>query len=757
MPAKTHRIGNKMTHTLTTRTVNTLARNGITLDKAEKLSIGDWNILIATTGNGIGAATVLEVQQYFVDIVEEDGIVLNDALKDQYEESKADKKAKEAITVKANDLEQLVTYYINTITPEVVVKRMAAKHKEARNLVLAEDALTKYLLLAVEDRQFIFNKLLFNIYKNTVANGSREILLNKLLGELGGSLQDTMKLLHKGWVIKKTLDKVIGGGINKYRLYANVFMVVLIDVMDLMKLIRPDIHESKKSQHASAVISLIGKEFRLDIEKDKAITKFMMKSSTTIMERYPMKYTRDGRLENGKTAYSGHSLKGAPEQSVTTFKLLNKLQGYTWSIVPQMADKDHNIGKAVRSIIKLHFKDNKASAQELINYLDNYKGEALYSQITITPDNGRMDYRGYPVGLGMGALSWLMEQHTKIYLTAEEAARLQARVDEFGTKGKLSRKDEMEMFHYICALEAYKNGEPTGVVTSNDFKGSGPLVQALLTKNVEGLKMSIEFEGEEAGDPYMKVLCAYAEAEGLQSPEELADRFGVTLKVLRNWCKFHVQPKQYGSGSITSEANGRSEGSKLSQPVFEAAFKVALPHTEEVLEVLKSHAKHLSRSASIMKNVATMHLNYTTAAGINCCITPLSDGKRDGKGFIHSFKILGHNMNVPCKIIDTNNHGVKTIAAGSHQGDSALLWTIYKLFDHQMYTVHDDFRVSVRHEEELQMVAIAVVKMFWEDKQLFHRYIHNVYSCVAEDFAGFGYHCPDVPKLDWTKVTRVLF
>ena len=163
MPTKTHRIGNKMTHTLTTRTVNTLARNGITLDKAEKLSIGDWNILIATTGNGIGAATVLEVQQYFVDIGEEDGIVLSDALKDQYEESKADKKAKEAITVKANDLEQLVTYYINTITPEVVVKRMAAKHKEARNLVLAEDALTKYLLLAIEDRQFIFNKLLFNI------------------------------------------------------------------------------------------------------------------------------------------------------------------------------------------------------------------------------------------------------------------------------------------------------------------------------------------------------------------------------------------------------------------------------------------------------------------------------------------------------------------------------------------------------------------------------------------------------------------
>jgi hypothetical protein len=736
---------------LTTRTINTLAKNALTLEDACNLSVDEWMTLIKAAGNGIGKATAAEIQDFV--------ITRSVPTLKEYVPSKADKKAKEAIKDKASDLEQLVTYFIKDMTPEVVIKKIAVKSKDPRQVKLAEYVLSKYLMLPLESRNVIFYKFLTNIYRNTVSTSSREIILNKLLGELGGSLTDTMATLTSNWNMKKALSKLVGGGVNKNKLLANVFMVVMIDVLELMKLITSSTQLSINSKHASRVISLRTKELQLHPETDITITKFMLKTTRVAMETYPMTYSSDGILQNGKKVYSGHNLKGSPKQSEATFAVLNKIQASTYTIVPQMADKTHPIGMIVRSLAKKHFKHD--NGQEFINYLDGYDGAELHPQVTITPDNGRMDFRGYPIGLGVGSMSWIMEQATKIMLTAEEAARLQARVDAFGTK-KLKAKEEMEKLHYICALESYKAGKPTGVVTSNDFKGSGPLVQSLLTKNVEGLMMSIEYEGQEAGDPYRKVLKVYAEMAGLGTIEALAAHFNETEAEIRNWCKFHTQPMQYGSGAATSESNGRKEGSKLDQDIYMRAFAKALPHTWEALTVLKGHAKYLSKVAANSQSSLTSHLSYTTAAGVNCCITPLSDGKAKlgkdaGEGFIHSFRILGHNMNVPCKIIDTENHGVKTIAAASHQGDSALLWTMYKLFDHQMYTVHDDFRVSIRHEEELQQVAIAVVQMFWNDKDLFNRYIKNVYAPIATEYASFGYVVPEIPEIDWTKVTRVLF
>jgi len=740
--------------TLTTRTLNVLAKNGLTLEQACNLTISEWDELVNAAGNGIGVMTAQEVQLYVTAHPDTDKEALT-----EYKPSKADIRAKEAIASKANTLEQLFTYFVDSTTPKECIAKIAAKVKEPRRTTIADFMLTGYLTLDLVERQKIFYKLLVNIYRNTVTSKAvgghkREIMLNKLLGELSGSISPIMVHLTSDWNTKRALAKLVSGGVNKNRLLAIEFMVVLLDVLELMKIIKSSTQASMKSNHSSRVISLKTKELMLHPETDVSIIKFMLKTTRKFMETYPMSYSKDGRLQNGARVGSGHSLKGSCTQSEETFRILNKIQSEGYTIVPQFLDPKHPAGAIVRMLAKKHFEyDN---GQEFVNYLDSYKGQVLYPQVTITADNGRMDFRGYPVGLGTGSMAWIMEQANKILLTPEEAARLQARIDAF-PKGKLKAKDEMERLHYICALEQYAKGEPTGVVTSNDFKGSGPLVQALLTKNVEGLMMSIEYDGQEAGDPYRKILKEYAVLSNLDSVEELAKSFNQDVATVRNWCKFHTQPMQYGSGADTSERNGQSEGSELVQQVFMVAFAKALPHTWEALTVLKGHAKYLSKVASNSVSSLTSHLRYTTAAGVNCCITPLSDGGGKGEGFVHSFRLLGHNMNVPCKIIDTDNHGVKTIAAASHQGDSALLWTIYKLFSPQMYSVHDDFRVSIREEDTLQQVAIKVIEMFWKDKNLFNRYIKQVYSPIAEKYAAFGYVVHDVPDIDWGKVTRVLF
>lgn len=735
---------------VTDRVANVLNKNGMTVVEAMALSIAEWEALINHKGNGIGIATALAIKSA---VLEQDKLSIA-------KPSKADLKAKDAIEIKANNLEQLVTYFCREQhTPDEVIGKIAAKAKDPRELSLAKLLLSHYLMLSLDNRRSIMNKLARHVYRNTVKHNRRDILKNTLISGVASSIKEELRAMATTWGARKILSDTTGGGANKFVFLGNVFVVVLLDVLELMKLMTASTRASTTSKHVSSTVMFSTKEFRLDVERDGVIVKYFLKTTRNEVTQYPLSYNDEGIADNGRSMYSGHMLKHKPAQSAVTINVLNKLQKYGYTLVPQMIDPNHYMGKQVRKIAKAHYEKVPTGYEDFCTFLDEYTpGTVLYSQCTVTPDNGRIDYRGWPVGLNTGALSWIFQQSTEIALTETEVAKLIKRIKAFDG-GKLGKKEEMEQLHYMAALEAHNNGETTGVITSNDFKGSGPLVQSLLTKDVEGLKMSIEFNGVMPGDPYMKVLGEYAllHNTGVQG---LADHHKVDVPTLRNWVKFHTQPMQYGSGSNTSEANGISEGSKLTQTVYETAFAKALPHTAKVLSVLKERAKYLSLMASMSSNTQLQDLLYTNAAGVNCVITPLSDGKQnDGVGFVHEFKILGHQMAIPCKIIDTQNHGVKTIAAGSHNVDSALLWTILKLFEYQIYTVHDDFRVSIRHEDELQMVATAVIKMFWEDKGLFNRYLTQVYSSAAKILGDYSLGIEEVEpeELDWDSVTRVLF
>jgi hypothetical protein len=420
-----------------------------------------------------------------------------------------------------------------------------------------------------------------------------------------------------------------------------------------------------------------------------------------------------------------------------------------------MIDPEHPIGARVRQIAYNYF--DSSSYNEFIKLIEEYKvGDILYTTVSLIPDNGRLVYNGFPIGLHVGRISWILQLADEIYLTEEEATKLSNRIVDLQSSGKaLKGKEEMEMLHYMAALDSYHNGKPTGVVTSNDFKGSGPLMQAILMKDVDALLNSISYEVKSPNDPYKAII---EEIPGKDSYlEEIMSENGLdkaqASKVLREWVKAHTHPMMYGSGDATSLRNGRQAGSKLNQEHFKEALTKGLPATAKVLGIIKAWSKELTRVAgNNLSDRDYMSLEYTNAFGIKCNITPLS------KGFVNEFRLLGHTLNIPCKVIDIDNYSVKPCAAGSHQLDSSVLFMIHSLFGENMYSIHDDFRVSIRQEDRLQQIAIRVLEYFWNKDNLMDNYLSQVFSLLDEGKCyRVGSIRPEVPIIDWSKVTRVLF
>lgn len=753
---------------LSTRVANILAKNNISLEQAEKMTIDEWNVLVNISGNGIGVATVLEVQQYFS--------VTEPAVEKL---SAADKRGEQQLVDKVSTVVDILNVFgkkHGTKEVMVMIDNNSAT-KKMNNVNLAEHVWARFLLMEKDEQVRLLSPMFRIIYMNQVNSGDKTIILNALLSQQGNMVESIVKNnIVKDFKMKRSFSSYISdNGPSRYALFSQLVITVLIDVLDLLNIVKVTNGITDQGLQIKKLV-IKSKEAVLTSE-DKNLWKLLTKECGTTMKPFYQEWKDSTKLPSGTRLYSGHRMKYNPGiQPSHVLKTLNMAQR-TGYIIPRQFWEINNpeyrtMAMAVRKLIAKYFKydpnslKRNAPYEAMIDFMDNYKGEVFYPTISLTVDNGRNNYNDFPFGFHVGGLAWLAQLAEQSMLTEENVAKYKAKIESLDAKLKLKTKEEFERLHYLCAIDQYHKGEPSGAMISKDFKGSGPLCQAIIMKDVDGLKMCIDTVGQKASDPYMNIIDRLVTLNGLEDREQLVLYYLDILKesdknakldlaTVRNWVKFHVQPMQYGSGSKTSEKNARGEGSIIEQEQFEKAFELGLPHTWKMLETLKSWVKLYNKEAKslIIRMEDFTKCSYTTAFGTKCMFTPLS------KDFVNKFSIMGHTMNVPCKIIDKDEWGVGAIAAGSHQLDSSILMMIQMLFGRNMYTIHDDFRVSINEEERLERIATQVLKYFWLRDDLLDSYISQVFGAVLPDFSKYraGVERKQIPDFDWNSVTQVLF
>ena len=737
---------------LQTKTLKALNNSNIELSELHTMSAEE---LLAI--KGIGPKLLVEIQDY---------ITATQHIAEL--ESKADRRAKHILREKSTTVAQLAAYWIETKEDNnELIKSLLPKgymediqnnkdsKKRIYNQTLSEYMLLSFLALDLETQAQIISPLLNGIFMHQVRTGESDVIGASLVSQAALPIQDIVRLhFASSWSFKRSITNIVTDTVSKYYLLAQILLELLLEVLSKMRIL--DKHMSFTQEgHRIYKFSIISTEAKLDKVQDINLIKHLTKTVGTQMDVYPQQYKDSTRLPDGTSLYCGHSMKfNAGTQHKSVIDVINTKQSTGYTINKYLSDPSHELGKQFLALIYKQL-DNESSRQQLSKLLVEYSGETLFTTVSIIPDNGRIVYNGYPIGLHVGAISWILEYEDKELITDASADNLRARVIDLESKAKLKPKEACEMLSYKAALLDYEAGIPSGCMTSNDFVASGPMMQAIMNKDAEGLKASMTYDGVSPSDPYRIVLNQMIE-DGVMDAhitELLIDHtMEQTMHVLRDWVKNAMQPLQYGSGANTAMSKAIEAGAKFSFEEFDKAFTEALPNNHRLLQTLKYWARQLSKEIKSSPKSDSYHkLSFMSTFGTRCTITPLSDK------FENKFSLLNHrNITVPCKIVDIEQYSVKLVAAASHQLDSSLLMMINSLYGRNLTDVHDDFRPHVNHEPRLHDCAIQAVKLLWEQPNILNNYLGQVLAPLQT--GSFIPYCDlsEPGQIDWSKVNKVL-
>ena len=673
--------------------------------------------------------------------------------------SKADRKGEELLETKSRNVAELMKMWIEKHKADLHIK-LGAKNKagelRARDLK-GEHYLFSFCAMSEDQRQLMIKPILKYIMVNAL-EGKTPVQQNSILSAVSMPLAELVRTgFVKSWKSRKVLRKdgkqaaIKTDIVGQYATVAVEVADALLEVMIKMGLVFQSLAPTTKGTETNMIQGI--DENTIILSDEKNLAKYLEKEvSPMFMDYYPS-YWEYGQVRNklGYSLYCGSSKKyNQRAQPEHIYDYANKIIGTGYTLVEELCDMTHPAGKRFTQL--MHAQLGHASQIDRYDsFLEEYQGESLYPRVQFVPDNGR----DYILGVHSGAMFWLYEFEEAHILTPEEGARLATRIADLEAKGKLKVKEECELLHYMVAYQRFLAGKPTGCQVTRDFKGSGPMCQAILTKNLEQLKMSIDYNGGKAKDPYNSTLKAMDHkivqhwTEVLHTRGQNGHQIGVTL---RNWMKGLAQPVQYGGGESTAQDSSFANyGNEILFADFKPAFDKALPATKIVLDKIKGWAKTLSKEIG-NGSEGLNRLDYTTAGGFLATITPLS------KDFKHTFTSFGRTREVPMKIVDLDEHSVKTAAAGSHQLDAAIKMMLVLLTDAKVGPVHDDFRVQLRDEEDLTQKAIDTILYFWNKEDLFDNYLRQVFSGLESKY-GYraGHKVTEVPELDPKLIDTILF